>query len=769
MSKFRQLQSSFAYGLLSEEATARADLDFVKQGCSTLENFVVEPIGGIRKRIGSKLVNYCKPFGSSEHGYKYVAIKGSTDFLVRWTDANVTQYAVVDENFTLKYQIGSLSEQLSLTQVGELIITTHTNHLPHVFYKKEGQYTFVPYYKYLIKEATDTDSLALQYKFLPFDEWNINRNEKISAAATTGNTTLSFYKAGSLFPYWNVNSLGELVGANYIPSSTWVKALWQITQTPVANGIVTQSAGTGVFTDQVSIPGGLFNIDYYEVLCLSSNNESLLQTGATYFIKKKSATELYLATSYVNLITGTYFSAPTSISVSLLPIRLSTIMAQTLVAPPDTTQTYAWSRQAWNADNGYPKKTSFVGTRLIFAGTNKDTEAIWMSSALNILQFNNLRFYADQTATSSAVGLFGAINDTDAHLTRATSAQYNRTSWILNADELTVGCQGGIFILNRSDNGDYLPQKTTSSALSYDSAADVEPTMMEFGIVFVDESKKNIKFIDFRADKKGVNDISLLVAELFTNIRKIVYQRSTKTLWILDENTLKSFTLSTFTNVAGFSTHPTNLIEELVPGYTKSIGDIFLDSSDRLCLTLDTFASYEAVARFESASPQIYMDFYQTKVNVVASSTWDFSTNSMLWAFRNNTIDCYVDGVYCTGSVSSNGKILTTSLAGLNLVCGKKYTAKMTTVNLDVGGTIGSAIGATKRADEVVLGVKNTKNLYVGGKTLYLSKTTQQQYSGEISEKVSADPSTTAKITVESRDNDPCHILYAVYKGFTQE
>ena len=104
--------------------------------------------------------------------------------------------------------------------------------------------------------------------------------------------------------------------------------------------------------------------------------------------------------------------------------------------------------------------------------------------------------------------------------------------------------------------------------------------MMEFGIVFVDASKKNIKFVDFRTEKKGVNDISLLVSELFVNIRKIVYQRSTKTLWILDTDTLKSFTLSTFTNVAGFSTHPTGLIELVGGSLMKSIGDIFLYSDE---------------------------------------------------------------------------------------------------------------------------------------------------------------------------------------------
>ena len=55
MAKFRQVQSSFAYGVLSEEAASRTDLDFVKQGCSELTNFVVESIGGIRKRIGCEL------------------------------------------------------------------------------------------------------------------------------------------------------------------------------------------------------------------------------------------------------------------------------------------------------------------------------------------------------------------------------------------------------------------------------------------------------------------------------------------------------------------------------------------------------------------------------------------------------------------------------------------------------------------------------------------------------------------------------------------
>ena len=74
-----------------------------------------------------------------------------------------------------------------------------------------------------------------------------------------------------------------------------------------------------------------------------------------------------------------------------------------------------------------------------------------------------------------------------------------------------------------------------------------------------------------------------------------------------------------------------------------------------------------------------------------------------------------------------------------------------------------------KRPDEVVLKVKNTKGMKVGGKTLYDSKLTASLYSGDVVEKVAADPSLTSKITVESTGNNPCHILGITYKGLTQE
>lgn len=178
-----------------------------------------------------------------------------------------------------------------------------------------------------------------------------------------------------------------------------------------------------------------------------------------------------------------------------------------------------------------------------------------------------------------------------------------------------------------------------------------------------------------------------------------------------------------------------------------------------------------AVSRVEADSlgvPPQYLDHYYTDTSLTNITVWTIP-DSRFNILEADTVPCIVDGISTTGVFSNNGVTFTTAIAGKNLIIGYPYTARMKTVSLDPGGTLGSAVGALKRPDEVVLKVKSTQNMKVGGKTLYMSKSTATLYSGDISEKVAADPSYTSIITVESSDNYPCHILSITYKGFTQE
>jgi len=60
MPKSQFLQSSFASGELSPLILGRTDLDQYYKGGQTVENVVIVPQGGIKRRPGTKYV--CTPF-----------------------------------------------------------------------------------------------------------------------------------------------------------------------------------------------------------------------------------------------------------------------------------------------------------------------------------------------------------------------------------------------------------------------------------------------------------------------------------------------------------------------------------------------------------------------------------------------------------------------------------------------------------------------------------------------------------------------------------
>ena len=783
MAKFRQVQSSFAYGVLSEEAASRTDLDFVKQGCSELTNFVVEPIGGIRKRIGCELTKTLTlPALDGDDVIldilDFIPIKGSDRYLVitlraksYYLQSTYSVISIVDSNLnylsdvtffsgftdTSYFDFKATSSIASIIQLGDIFVCARNTNEPLIIFPdniETGTYHALSLARYLTKLALTKEDRKLLYQYYPFKEWNLDRNATIQASATTGLTKLIYKKNGTEFPFFKFTSnRNYLIAANYL-DTTWKKALWE-TDGAARNGWLSFSRGASSWSETsgntvktvTSILG---------TISASTCADTYLQVGRKVFVSYNGVS--YTVSKEWN---GAALPCSEGETFTIQDLNVSSIDVFTVIDPPNTNTTYSWSIPEWNPMDGYPTKVSFVGTRMCFAGAEKDTEAIWLSAANNILKFNNLRFKIDETATSSEVGVYGALGDTDAHKTRATSAQFNRTSWILNADELTVGCQGGIFILNRSTTGDFLPLKTTSSAISYDSAANINPTMMEFGIVFVDASKKGLKFLDFRSEKKGINDISLLVSGKFTNISQILYQRSTKTLFVLDSGKLFSFTLSTFTNVAGFAEHT-------LPN-SVDISRISLTADDELIVILKNGSQPNVkigVATFKSSST--YLDFYGSYSSLTNITDWSTSSDKFK-ILGSLTVPCLVDGVETTGTFNSDGSLFTSAIEGKALTIGYPFTARMTTLSLDPGGVLGSAVGALKRPDEVVLKVKNTQNMKVGGKTLYTSKSTLVPYSGDISEKVAADPSTDSRITVESSGNYPCHILSMTFKGFTQE
>jgi len=772
MTKFRSIQNSLAYGYISEEMAGRTDLAFYKQACSELQNFVVEPAGGIRKRAGFRAINFYTPPISDIQYRKVLAIKGSSDLILYSNHSPLIH--IVDSNMNLKYQASyniRFGTIIQMIQIGDLFIATMTNSPPIVLYHEGVSWFVKTIGTYLLRNALASSliTLAQEYRFLPFQPWNIDQSLTIEAAATTGNTTLTAKKGTNPYPlFYALEEVDSLIASNYLVSTTWSKALWKKRTTTITSLNLTglpsggwSDSGGDVITDNSSFT--IKTLSWFNGIEVDQ-----IYVGSEIFVKKVGA-EYKIATSFDNLVAGIYIAA-SGTTLTAEVCRFPTLNVTTIISPANTSASYVWSFPQWSVERGFPKRLTFVGTRLVVAGTDSDNEAIWMSNASNNLQFNNLRFKMDENASSSYVGLYGAIAAYDAHLTRATSAQFNRISWMLNAQELTIGCEGGLFILNRSTNGDYQPLQTTSSALSFDSSKDIDPTMMEFGIVFVDKTGKKIMFVDYRAEKQIVTELSLMVNNEFSNITKIIYHRSTKTLWIVDNNTtLYSFTLSSFTNVAGFAkqTHPL----EGKAGFT--LNDVFTDSDDELCILYTETATQKlAFFRLEAhpnTGEKVFLDGYHTLTHGVSSTTWDFRSQDASIDYREGeTVTCLVDGVQTTGKVRDG--VVTTLIPGLSIVLGTSYLAKMKTLNLDVGGSIGSSIGAIKRVDEVALKFKDSRKVRVGGTTLFPIKAAESAlFSGEVVEKVAASPNSEAFITVESSDPFPCQVIYLVYKGFTQE
>ena len=146
-----QTRVAFNSGELSPEMACRADIEQYGRGCSTLENWEVSQMGGVKRRRGmrhfataygasSRLVPYVYSYTEGD-GYRFLCDVGADRMRVFGADGAVLFEAVSGQGVTLNFDLPTLHWK----QINKLLILTCATQQPMVLQLDDGVWTLKPW------------------------------------------------------------------------------------------------------------------------------------------------------------------------------------------------------------------------------------------------------------------------------------------------------------------------------------------------------------------------------------------------------------------------------------------------------------------------------------------------------------------------------------------------------------------------------------------------------------------------------------------------
>ena len=123
MTRIVQIQTNFASGEIDPLLRARVDLNQYQNGAERLENVLVQPQGGVRRRGGMKYVYELPSAANPQNGTRSIAFEFNVDDHYMLVFTNQRMY--VFKNRTLITNInGSGNDYLAVTAVTSSILST---------------------------------------------------------------------------------------------------------------------------------------------------------------------------------------------------------------------------------------------------------------------------------------------------------------------------------------------------------------------------------------------------------------------------------------------------------------------------------------------------------------------------------------------------------------------------------------------------------------------------------------------------------------------
>ncbi len=476
--------NSFNAGELSEKMLARVDVQQYSRGCRICENFFVTPFGAAERRPGT---NFLADLGDKPVKLEHFYVDNSNCYILVFMPGRLVVYSItgnIVKTLLTPYSIDDL-DGIRLVQCGDVAWVCHKN-----------------YMVYELKRLSSDDFTFTEFQltYPPVMDANLT-DTTITASALSGNVALT--SSADLFKAGHVNSYFTLVhyrkdgvlekdfNADGVSDALEVSGGWTLS---------THGTWTGRLTIQKSYDNGVSWIDYLSYTSSKDNNVEtsgdeddenvLYRLSMSGYEQSTTGTIKYCEAKFIN----NNFVVNGVVKISTVTdARHASGTVIKKIGSLDPTKD--WHEPAWSDVNGYPACVEFYEERLVFAGTTKQRNTLWLSKTND---WNNFKL--------------GDEDDAGLSYTLASST-VNSIVWLCSHDVLLIGTIDSEWKLSGSGQDEALtPTSVKCSRQSVYGSAAIPAILAGDSVLFVQRPGVKVRELSYSWERNNfvAADLTLL-------------------------------------------------------------------------------------------------------------------------------------------------------------------------------------------------------------------------------------------------------------------
>ena len=677
MARVSTVQTNFTAGELSPKLHGRVDITKYANGAETLENFIVQPHGGISRRPGTRFIKEVKTSSAKTH---LVPFEFSTTqaYMIEFGNQYLRFYkdqgAILEANTTI-----------SGATAANPVVVTDTNHGysngDEVYISGVVGMTELNGKYYLVKNKNTND-----FQLTDVDGTNIN-GSAFTAYSSAG-TAARVYTLTTTFVTADLPTLQFAQSAdvlyvahpNYAPKkitrtahTSWTVSDVSFTDGPyqTENIIATTmtpaaTSGTGVNLAASAVTGinngdGFKSTDVgrlvrvghqaaawaketayavddirrnsgnvYKCIKAGTSHDDAGPTSEGEEIVDATVTWKYLADGGIHWGYGVIASFS---STTLVTIDITTAFG-------GTSAETKWALGAWSDTTGYPAAVAFYEQRLFWAGSDEQPQTLWGSKSGD---------YENHTP--------GTLDDEPVIYTLATD-QVNVIRWLSPGKVMAIGTVGGEFIISGSTTNDALtPTNVRVVREGTRGSYNHRPIRIDNVVLFIQRQQRKLReFVyQFESDSFQSPDLTILSDQVGKGgLSELAYQQELSTVvWAVKaDGQLVGMTYLRDQQVVAWHRHKLggSFQSSATHGVVESIGIIPGSGEDELWMI---------VKRTINGSTRRYVEFME---NVFDPDEGEIKADAF-----------YVDSgltlnapLTITGATAANPVVITSSAHGLS-------------------------------------------------------------------------------------------------------
>ena len=688
MPKITTAKQNFTAGELSPRLFGRTDLGRYDNGAQIIQNFIVQPHGGLTRRPGTRFVREVKtsanktrliPFQFNVE-QAYILEFGNTYFRIYKDGGIIVDGSNVPIEVTTPYATADLPG-LKFAQSADIMYLVHPDYAPRKITRTSHT-------------AWTIDTVDLKRGAM--GDTNLT-STTLTASARTG--TVPIPASANTFVSTDVGRLVKLHdGFAKISSYTSATSV-DATVESLADGrselMPSYTSTTISFHEGDPDSTGLEHNDRIE----DSDGDFIVQ-GFKAGMKITSSGTVSNNRSGMLIVdvTDTVITLAPGIDVAAESAGSSFTLNGDLIADN------AWQLGAFSDTTGWPRAVAFYEQRLVFGGTATQPQTIFFSQGGDFENF--------ERGTDADDGLVYTIGSNEVNVIR----------YLASGKNLIVGTSGGEFVVRASGFDEPLnPTNTQIKQQTTYGSADIQPMQVGNATLFLQRAKRKMRELVFsnESDSYVAPDMTILAEHITEGgIDEFAYQQEPDSVaWcVRSDGVLACMTYRREEQVVAWQRHIVGGTDAVVESVAVIPGD------------LDEDQVYVIVKRTINGATKRYVEYlsgfdFGTDITdaffVDSGLTYDGSAATIISGLdhlEGETVQILADGSTHPDKTVSSGQI-TLDRSASKVHVGLGFTSKVETLRIDAGSASGSAQGKTKRISEVTVRLYRSVGLKVGTST----------------------------------------------------